>query len=118
MSTRVIVHVKGRVGIDDADALIASLSRETGLDWHAEHLPARTGTLSTPGMLVLQSVLDAAAGKALEAAAEVALKHTRQAVSRWRERRLDPPDVEIEVQEPAEGGPPAAKASGAAAAGG
>jgi|ERR1700679_2046447 hypothetical protein len=101
VALRVIVRLKGTIGLDDAGRLLAELADETGLDWSEERVP--DGKHLGVADLLLTAVISGAAGKSAEAAAEAAGNRVRQVISRWRDRRLDPPDAEIETQEtPAE----------------
>jgi hypothetical protein len=106
MTSCVIVRIKGKAGIDDADRLLTDLAEETGLDWRQERPDAHGARhLSGVGELLLTAVISGATGKAAEMAAEATLDRVREVISRWRDRRLDPPDTEIETAELAEGEP-------------
>ena len=98
MASSVIVRIKGKTGIDEADRLLADLSRETRSTWRQEH-SADSGALSGVGELLLTAVISGAAGKAAELTAEATLDRVRAVIRRWRDRRLDPPDVEVETRE-------------------
>lgn len=104
MTSRVIVRIKGKAGIDDVDRLLADLAKETGLDWRHERSPD-AGQLSGVGELLLTAVISGATGKSAEMAAEAALDRVREVIRRWRDRRLDPPDTEVETAELPEGEP-------------
>jgi hypothetical protein len=39
VALRVIVRLKGTIGLDDAGRLLAELADETGLDWSEERVP-------------------------------------------------------------------------------
>lgn len=116
MTTRVIVRIKGKAGIDDVDRLLTDLAERTGLYWRherherherPENAPDAHGArhLSGVGELLLTAVISGATGKGAELAAGAALDRVREVIRRWRDRRLDPPDVEIETAELAEGEP-------------
>jgi hypothetical protein len=104
MAARVTVRVLGRIGVDDADRLLADLSRETELHWRQDHSPddAHLGGISD---LLLTAAVSGAVGRSAEVATAAALDRVRAAISRWRDRRLDPPDIDIQVQAPPEDDP-------------
>jgi hypothetical protein len=107
MTSRVIVRIKGKAGIDDVDRLLTDLAEETDLGWRHEHPEEANGArhLSGVGELLLTAVISGATGKGAEMAAEATLNRVREVIRRWRDRRLDPPDTEIETAELAEGEP-------------
>jgi hypothetical protein len=90
--------VTGRIGVDDADHLLADLSRETSLDWRAEHSPDDTH-LAGAGELLLDAVISGAAGKGAEVMVGATVDRVRKAVGRWRGKRLDPPDIDVRAEE-------------------
>lgn len=98
MTSRVTVRVMGRIGVGDVDDLLADLSRQTGLDWRAEHSPDDTH-LAGAGDLLLGAVISGAAGKGAEVMTAATVDRVRKAVRRWRDRRLDPPDIELQAEE-------------------
>jgi hypothetical protein len=97
MASSVIVRIKGKTGIDEADRLLADLSRETRSAWRHEHSPD-SGALSGVGELLLTAVISGAAGKGAELTAEATVDRVRAVIRRWRDRRLDPPDVDVETR--------------------
>lgn len=99
MASRVTVRLKGTIGLDDAGRLLAELTEETGLDWCEERPP--DGKHLGVADLLLTAVISGVAGKSAEAAAEAVGNRVRQVVSRWRDRRLDRPDADVETQETA-----------------
>lgn len=119
MTSRVVVRLTGRTGIDDADRLLADLAKETGLDWREE--PPSPGGKHLTGIaeLILTVLISGAAGKGAEMAVEAAADRARDVVNRWRDRRLDPPEAEIGAQDepaaqPAAGSQAGQEAEGAA----
>ena len=97
MASRVTVRLSGRVGIDDIDRLLADLTKETELDWREER-PADSKHLTGIAELVLTAVISGAAGKGAEVAVTATVERAREVVSRWRDRRLDPPEAEVRTQ--------------------
>jgi hypothetical protein len=101
VSSRVTVKLTGAIGLEDADRLLNELTKETGLDWHEESPP----DVKNLGVwdLLLTAVISGAAGKGAEATVEATSDRVREVVRRWRDRRLDPPNAEVETREvPAE----------------
>lgn len=98
MASRVTVRLTGRIGIDDVDRLLADLTKETELDWREERAPD-SRHLAGIVELVLTAVISGAAGKGAEVAVGATVHRVREVVSRWRDRRLDPPDAEVGTQE-------------------
>lgn len=98
MVSRVTVRVMGSIGVDDANRLLTELARATGLSWREEHPPDDTH-LSGTGGLLLDAVISGAVGKAGEVMVEATVDRVREAVGRWREKRLDPPDVDVRAEE-------------------
>src|ERR1039457_3605139 len=98
MTSRVTVRVTGRIGIDDADRLLTDLAKETDLDWREEHSPD-DGHLAGVGELLLTAMISGAAGKGAEVMVEATVDRVREAIGRWRDRRLDPPGIEVRTQE-------------------
>jgi hypothetical protein len=97
MGTRVIVRVTGRIGIEEADRLLANLAKETGLYWREENSP---DSRQLSGLdLLLTAVVGGAVGKGTELAVGTAVDQVREVIGRLRARRLDPPDVEVETEE-------------------
>lgn len=98
MASRIIVKITGAIGIDDADRLLANLTKEVGLDWREERHPDGKH-LGGIVEFLLTAVIGGAGGKGTEVAIEATVDRVREVVSRWRDRRLDPPDVEVETQD-------------------
>jgi hypothetical protein len=97
MASRITVRLTGAIGLDDADRLLDKLTKETGLDWRGER-PADGRNLGAWDLL-LTAVISGAVGKGGEAAAGVVGDHVRKVVNQWKDRRLDPPDAEVETRE-------------------
>jgi hypothetical protein len=105
MATRIAVRLAGNLGLDDAERLLAELKAETELSWRDES-PADDARHLTGGLVEL--LLVAAPGRSTELVFEGSVRHVRELVEHWRDRRLDPPLTEVdvvEVEEP-EGGEP------------
>lgn len=98
VASRVTVRLSGRAGIDDVDRLLADLTKETELEWREEH-PGDSKHLTGIVELVLTAVISGAAGKGGEVAVAATVDRVRKVVSRWRDRRLEPPDAEVGTQE-------------------
>lgn len=93
-----MVKITGPIGIDDVNHLLADLTKEAGLDWHEER-PADSKHLGGIADVLLTAVIGGTAGKGAEVAVEATVDRVREVISRWRERRLDPPDVEVQTQD-------------------
>jgi hypothetical protein len=99
VASRVTVRLTGAIGLDDSDRLLAELAKETGLDWR-EECPADGEHLAGAVMeLLFTAVISGAAGKGAEAAIGATADHVREVISRWRDRRLDPPDAVIVTED-------------------
>jgi len=97
MAPRITVRLTGAIGLDDVDLLLDELTKETGLDWREER-PAEGRNLGAWDLL-LTAVISGAAGKGGEAAAGAVGDRVRKVVTQWKDRRLNPPDVEVETRE-------------------
>jgi hypothetical protein len=104
MTSRVTVRITGRTGIDDADRLLTDLAKETDLDWHQENSPG-SRHLNGIGDVLLTAVISGTVGKGAQMTIEATLSRVHKVTSRWRDRRLDPPDIEIATQELSEDEP-------------
>ncbi|GAA1934139.1 hypothetical protein [Kitasatospora viridis] len=91
MATRISVTVKGQLGLDDPDELLAELANATGAPWSSRAVDQ--GAVLIGG--VAEIVLVAVVGKGTEIAVGAAVDQVRAAVARWRRGRLDPPETEI-----------------------
>jgi hypothetical protein len=98
MTSGAIVRIKGKTGVDDAGRLLAELAEETDLEWRQQR-SRDGGQLSGMGELLLTAVISGAAGKGAEMVAEGTLDRVRAVIRRWRDRKLDPPDAEVELVE-------------------
>lgn len=98
MPSRVVVKITGVIGLDEVDRLLADLMKEAGLDW-CEERPADGKHLSGMTDVLLAAVISGTAGKGAEVAVEATVDRVREVVSRWRDRRLDSPDVEVQTQD-------------------
>jgi hypothetical protein len=95
----VTVRLTGVIGLDDADRLRDELTKETGLDWREERPADGKHLAGAVVELVLTAVISGAAGKGAEVAIAATAGRVREVVSRWRDRRLDPPDAEVVTQD-------------------
>jgi hypothetical protein len=115
MTSLVTVRLMGKLGVDDADHLLTDLTRETGLTWREVPSPSDTH-LGGVSELLLDAVISGAVGKGGEVIAEATLDRVRKTVGRWRDKRLDPPHVDVRAEElpktDAAGQPGAVPASG------
>jgi hypothetical protein len=107
MGTRITVTLKGSVGLDDADLLLAELENQTRLDWHREDRPDDKhlvgGFLEILLVAVTSKSVEMAYENAFEKVRELQLREkVREIIERWRETHLDPPDASIETT-PVEG---------------
>ena len=96
MATRIAVRLTGNLGLDDAERLLAELKAETELSWQDES-PADDARHLTGGIAEL--LLVAAAARGTETVVEGSVRHVRELVEHWRDRRLDPPLAEVDVVE-------------------
>jgi hypothetical protein len=93
MAERIMVTVKGPLGVDDADLLLTELRRETRLGWYREDRADDKHLIGGP----LDLVLVAVASKSVEMAYEQAFDKAREVIEHWRKRHLDPPDASVET---------------------
>jgi hypothetical protein len=98
VTSLVTVRLTGKLGVDDADGLLTDLTRETGLTWREVPFPSDTH-LGGVSELLLDAVISGAVGKSGEVIAEATLDRVRKTVRRWRDKRLDPPDVDVRAEE-------------------
>jgi hypothetical protein len=99
VASRVTVRLTGVIGLDDADHLLGELAKETGLDWREERPADGKHLAGAVVELLLTAVISGVAGKGAEAVIGATADHVREVVSRWRDRRLDPPDAEVVTQD-------------------
>jgi hypothetical protein len=99
VASRVTVRLTGTIGLDDSDRLLGELAKETGLEWREERSAGGKHLGGAVAELLLTAVISGVAGKSAEAAIGATADHVREVVSRWRDRRLDPPDAEIATQD-------------------
>lgn len=92
MAARLTVTLKGPLGIDDADLLLAELRRETQLDWRKEDRPDDKHLIGG----LFEIILVAVTSKSVEMAYEQVADKAREVIERWRKTRLDPPEASIE----------------------
>lgn len=92
MATRISVTVKGPLGLDDPDRMLAELERATDLSWRPQVV--EEGHVLTGS--IVEIVLTAAIGKGTEMAMGAALDAVKRVVTRWRKERLDPPEISID----------------------
>ena len=94
MATRILVTVKGPMGLDGPGRMLAELEGATDLSWHLEE--ADEGQVLTGG--VVEILLTAVAAKSAEMSVEYAVGAVKRLAERWRDERLDPPDTEIRTE--------------------
>lgn len=94
MATRISVSVKGLIGLDDPDRMLAELEAETGLTWHPE--PVDEGRVLSGG--VVEIILVAVAVKAAEMTLEATVDAVKRTVERWRRERLEPPEATVDTE--------------------
>jgi hypothetical protein len=116
MGTRITVTLKGPLGLDDVDLLLAELEKETRIDWYREdHLDDRHligGFLEIVLVAVTSKTVEMAYGQTLDKAREAATK-VREIVERWRATHLDPPDAAVETEQADDSGNADSPESGA-----
>lgn len=96
VATKVSVTVKGLMGLDDPERMVAELTKATGLPWQAQ--AAAEDKVLTGG--IVEIVLVAVVGKVAEMSVEAALDAVKRVVKHWRAERLDPLEAAI-AKEPA-----------------
>lgn len=96
MATKISVTVKGPMGLDDPERMLADLAQETGLSWQPR--PVGEGAVLTGG--IVEIVLVAVVGRVAEMSVEAALDAVKRVVKQWRAERLDPLETAI-AKEPA-----------------
>jgi hypothetical protein len=97
MTSRVTVRVMGRIGVDDADRLLADLAKETDLNWREEH-SEDDRRLAGVSELLLTALISGVAGKSAEVTVNATVDRVREEISRWRDKRLDPLDFDVRTQ--------------------
>jgi len=93
MGTRISVSVKGLIGLDEPDRMLAELEAETGLTWRTEAVDE--GRVLSGG--IVEVVLVAVTVKAAEMTLEATVAAVKGVVERWRRERLDPPEASIDT---------------------
>lgn len=94
MPSHVTVRLTGQIGLDDVEELREYLAGETDLEWAEESVPDGrhlTGLAET----ILIAVVANAAGRRADTTIDMVVLQVREAARRWRERWLDPPDIEV-----------------------
>lgn len=89
---RITVRMSGDLGLDYANELLTELKKATGYDWSSEkrsggdHLTA-----------VEEIILSAVVIKGTDLAFDAVVGRVREIVKRWKNGRLNPPDVIVEA---------------------
>lgn len=94
MPSHVTVRMTGQIGLDDVEELREYLARETDLEWDEESVPDGRH-LSGLAETILIAVVANAAGRRADTALDMVVLQVREAARRWRDRWLDPPDIEV-----------------------
>jgi hypothetical protein len=106
------VTVKGPLGLDEPDLMLAELEKHTGLVWRPQ--PVDEGNVLTGG--IAEIVLIAVVTKATEMSVQAAVDKAKELAQRWRSERLDPPEITVSEEpgpDPAAPGGPAPDGSDA-----
>lgn len=94
MATRILVTVKGPLGLDGPGRILGELEAATDLPWHSEEVDQ--GEVLTGG--VTEILLAAVVSKSAEMSVEYVVEAVKRLVERLRDERLDPPDMEIRTE--------------------
>ncbi|HYQ68046.1 hypothetical protein [Actinophytocola sp.] len=95
MPTRISVTVKGPIGLDEPDQMLADLTRETDLPW--EQHTVDDGDVLSVGLVDI--ILVAVVTKSAEMTLQATVDGVKKVVKRWRAARLDPPETVIDTEE-------------------
>ncbi|MFC4033440.1 hypothetical protein ACFO3J_18420 [Streptomyces polygonati] len=106
VARRIVVKVGGVIGLDDSEQLAAELARETGLDWREEPVPQGRHLSGGLAEFLLAAAVSGAASKVGEYAYGKSVEAVRAVVARWSARRLDPLDVQVDLEGADDGAPP------------
>ncbi|WP_255949960.1 hypothetical protein [Streptomyces odontomachi] len=107
MSARISVTVKGPLGIDEPDLMLAELERQTGVVWRPQ--PVDEGKVLNGS--IAEIVMVAVLTKATEVTVQAALDRAKQLVGRWRSERLDPLEMTVSEEPAPDGEAPGGPAS-------
>jgi hypothetical protein len=99
LTTELTVTVRGALGLDDEQRLIAELERATRLGWRAE----RVGDSGHLAGGVVEIVLVAVLTKTTELAYEAIVQEVRDRVEQWRREHLDKPQFTVEKSSDTDG---------------
>lgn len=109
MATRILVTVKGPLGLDGPGRILGELEAATDLPWHSEEVDQ--GQVLTGG--VTEILLAAVVSKSAEMSVEYVVEAVKRLVERLRDERLDPPDMAIRTESvPDTDGPDAGRSDG------
>jgi hypothetical protein len=92
VATRISVTVKGPIGLDDPERMIAELQKATGLSWRPQAVDEGKVLAGSIATIVLTVVIT----KGTEMSVVAALDAVKRVVERWRSERLDPPETTID----------------------
>jgi hypothetical protein len=93
---RITVRMSGDLGLDYANELLTELKKATGYDWSSEK---RSGGdhLTAVEEIILSAVIGALGTKGTDLAFDAVVGRVREIVKRWKNGRLNPPDVIVEA---------------------
>jgi hypothetical protein len=97
MATKIVVSVKGLIGLDDPARMRGELEAETGLPWRPQEVAIADQEDVLSGGVV-EIILVAVVSKTAEMAVSAAVDATKQVVERWRGERLDGLDTSVDTE--------------------
>ncbi|WP_405972786.1 hypothetical protein OG496_27485 [Streptomyces sp. NBC_00988] len=97
MATKIVVSVKGLIGLDDPARMRGELEAETGLLWRPQEVAIADGEDVLSGGIV-EIILVAVVSKTAELTVTAAVDAVKQVVERWRGERLDGLDTSVDTE--------------------
>jgi hypothetical protein len=96
----VLVVRVGGTGLDWDDELIELLGEATSLQWKRdrEREDRETGPAQGLAEIILTAAVTAAVDRVADAVLSALLNQARQAIEKWRGRRIGPPPVSVEAE--------------------
>jgi len=97
MATKIVVSVKGLIGLDDPARMRGELEAETGLAWRPQEVALADEDAVLSGGIV-EIILVAVVSKTAEMTVSAAVDAAKQLVERWRGERLDGLDTSVDTE--------------------
>ncbi|MDV9168834.1 hypothetical protein R6V09_01570 [Streptomyces sp. W16] len=97
MATKIVVSVKGLIGLDDPARMRGELEAETGLSWRPQEVALADQDAVLSGGIV-EIILVAVVSKTAEMTVSAAVDSAKRIVERWRGERLDGLDTSVDTE--------------------